>query len=93
VVQNEDALGHETEACKLFIVELPEPRPYALLARVVVSPNKPAHQARSGFQRSGRARGHRRATTGWSSTASWFRCRGCPRPRAGSRISRTQARL
>jgi len=29
-----------------------------MLAWVVVSPNKPAHQARSGFQRSGRARGH-----------------------------------
>ena len=57
-MQNEDVLGHETEARKLFIVELSEPRPYALLARVVVSPNKPAHQARSGFQRSGRARGH-----------------------------------
>jgi hypothetical protein len=31
VVQNEDVLGSETEARKLFIVELSEPRPYALL--------------------------------------------------------------
>ena len=58
MVQNEDVLGHETEARKLFIVELSEQRPYALLAWVVVSPNQPAHQARSCFQRSGRARGH-----------------------------------
>ena len=39
MVQNEDVLGHETEARKLFIVELSEQRPYALLAWVVVSPN------------------------------------------------------
>ena len=65
MVQNEDVLGHETEARKLFIVELSEPRPYALLAWVVVSPNKPAHQARSGFQRSGRARGHASARENW----------------------------
>jgi hypothetical protein len=58
VTQNEDVLGRETEARKLFIVELSEPCPYALLAWVVMSPKKPAHQARSGFQRSGRARGH-----------------------------------
>jgi hypothetical protein len=31
VAQNEDVLGRETEARKLFIVELSEPRPYALL--------------------------------------------------------------
>src|SRR5215471_934372 len=58
VAQNEDVLGRETEARKLFIVELSEPRPYALLAWVVLSPNRPAHQARSCFQRSGQARGH-----------------------------------
>jgi hypothetical protein len=57
MAQNEDVLGRETEARKLFIVGLSEPRPYALLAWVVVSPNKPAHQARSGFQRRC-ARGH-----------------------------------
>ena len=39
MAQNEDVLGRETEARKLFIVELSEPRPYALLAWVVVSPN------------------------------------------------------
>src|SRR5262252_7010272 len=58
VAQNEDVLEHETEPRKLFIVELSEPRPYALLAWVVVSPNKPAHQARSGFQRSAQACGY-----------------------------------
>src|SRR5215471_8951338 len=58
VAQNEDVLGRETEARKLFIVELSEPRPYAPLAWVVLSPNRPAHQARSCFQRSGQARGH-----------------------------------
>src|SRR5215468_1651213 len=58
MAQNEDVLGRETEARKLFIVELSEPRPYALLAWVVLSPNRPAHQARSCFQRSGQARGH-----------------------------------
>jgi hypothetical protein len=31
MAQNEDVLGRETEARKLFIVELSEPRPYALL--------------------------------------------------------------
>jgi len=31
MAQNEDVLGSETEARKLFIVELSEPRPYALL--------------------------------------------------------------
>jgi len=94
VVQNEDVLGHETEARKLFIVELSEPRPYALLARVVVSPNKPAHQARSGFQRSGRARGHASARENWMVIDSLLISlqRG-PRPHAGSRISRTQAGL
>lgn len=58
MAQNEDVLGRETEARELFIVELSEPRPYALLAWIVVSPNKPVHQARSGFQRAGWARGH-----------------------------------
>src|SRR6516165_6249514 len=56
VAQDEDVLGREAKARKLFVVELSDPRPYALLAWVVVRPNKPAHQARSGFQRSGRAR-------------------------------------
>ena len=56
MAQDEDVLGRETKARKLFVVELSDPRPYALLAWVVVRPNKPAHQARSGFQRSGRAR-------------------------------------
>ena len=94
MAQNEDVLRHETEARKLFIVELSEPRPYALLARVVVSPNKPAHQARSGFQRSGRARGHASARENWMVIDSLLiSLQGGPRPHAGSRISRTQARL
>src|SRR5262252_2196049 len=75
MAQNEDVLGRETEARKLFIVELSEPRPYALLAWVVVSPNKPAHQARSGFQRSGRARGHASARMMVIDRLR-FRCRG-----------------
>src|SRR6516162_217890 len=58
VAQNEDVLEREAQARKLFIVEISEPRPYALLARIVLSSNKPAHQARSGLQRSGRTRGH-----------------------------------
>jgi hypothetical protein len=40
VAQNEDVLGRETEARKLFIVKLSEPRPYAPLAWVVVSPKQ-----------------------------------------------------
>src|SRR5215475_2163705 len=58
MAQNEDVLGRETEARKLFIVELSEPRPYALLAWIVVGLNKPAHRARSGFRRSCRAHAH-----------------------------------
>jgi hypothetical protein len=58
---NEDVLWRETEARKLFIVELSEPRPYALL-----DPEQACAAARSG-----RARGHASARkTGWSSTAS-----------------------
>jgi len=58
MAQDEDVLGRETKARKLFVVELSEPRPYALLPGIVSSLNKPAHQVRSGFQRSRRARGH-----------------------------------
>ena len=39
VAQDEDVLGREAKARKLFVVELSDPRPYALLAWVVVSPN------------------------------------------------------
>ena len=56
-MQNEDVLGHETETRKLFIVGHARMR--------CLSPNKPAHQARSGFQRSGRARGHASARENW----------------------------
>src|SRR5262249_35923096 len=65
MAQNEDVLGRETEARKLFIVELSEPRPYALL-----EPEQACAPGSNGFQRSGRARGHASARTGWSSTAS-----------------------
>ena len=41
MAQNEDVLGREAQARKLFIVEISEPRPYALLARIVFSSNKP----------------------------------------------------
>src|SRR5262249_1784012 len=58
VAQNDDVLARETEARKLFIVELSEPCPYSLLAWIVVGMNKPAHQARSGFQDPRRVRGH-----------------------------------
>ena len=70
MVQNEDVLGHETVARKLFIVELSEPRPYALLARVVVSPNNPVYLDLPFGALAGRAAMPRRAKIGWSSTVS-----------------------
>ena len=64
MVQNEDVLGHETEARKLFIVELSEQRPYALLAWVVVSPN--SLRTRLDLAFSGLAgRGHASARENW----------------------------
>src|SRR4029077_20783530 len=89
VAQNEDVLGRETEARELFIIELSEPRPYALLAWIVVSPNKPVHQARSGFQRAGWARGHASARKLDGHRQPPYLI--AARPHAGSRISRTQA--
>ena len=65
MAQDEDVLGREAKARKLFVVELSEPRPYALLPGIVSSLNKPAHQVRSGFQRSRRARGHASARENW----------------------------
>jgi hypothetical protein len=93
VAQNEDVLGRETEARKLFIVELSEPCPYALLAWVVVSPN--SLRTRLDLAFSGLAgRGHASARENWMVIDSLLISlqRG-PRPHAGSRISRTQARL
>ena len=56
--QGLNVLSCETKVRKLFIIERSEPRPDALLPGIVVSLNKSAHQARSGFQVLGRARGH-----------------------------------
>ena len=66
MAQNEDVLGRETEARKLFIVELSEPRPYALLAWVVVSPNKPRTRLDLAFSGlAGRAAMPRRKLNGY----------------------------
>jgi hypothetical protein len=49
--QDGDVLRCEAKAArKLLIIERSEPRAYALLGRIVLSLNDPAHQARSGFQ-------------------------------------------
>jgi hypothetical protein len=56
--QGVNVLRRETKVRKLFIIERPEPRPDALLPGIVVSLNESTHQARSGFQMLGRARGH-----------------------------------
>jgi hypothetical protein len=56
--QGLNVLGSKTKVRKLFIIKRSEPRPYALLAGIVVSLNKSTHQARSGFQVPGRACGH-----------------------------------
>src|SRR3954451_398227 len=50
--------GVRTKVRKLFIIKRSEPRPYALLAGIVVSLNKSTHQARLGFQVLGRACAH-----------------------------------
>ena len=56
--QGVNVLRSKTKVRKLFIIKLSEPRPYALLAGIVVSLNKSTLQARSGFQVPGRACGH-----------------------------------
>ena len=56
--QGVNVLRCKTKVRKLCIIKLSEPRPYALLAGIVVSLNKSTHQARSGFQVPGRACGH-----------------------------------
>ena len=84
MAQNEDDLGRETEARELFIVELSEPRPYALLepecapGSIWLSALWPGSRSCLG--------------------ANWMvidilliSLQGGPRPHAGSRISRTQA--
>ena len=58
VAQGVNVLSCKTKVRKLFIIKLSEPRPYALLAGIVVSLNKSTHQARLGFQVLGRACGH-----------------------------------
>ena len=86
MAQDEDVLGRETKARKLFVVELSEPRPYALLPGIVSSLNKPAHQVRSGFQRSRRARGHALARMMVIDRLR-FRCRGGAHVRTRARAS------
>jgi hypothetical protein len=53
-----NVLRSKTKVRKLFIIERAEPRPDALLPGIVVSLNESTHQARSGFQVLGGARGH-----------------------------------
>src|SRR5215472_10878897 len=85
MAQNEDVLGRETEACKLFIVELSEPRPYALL--------EPEQACAPGSIWLSALWPGARPCLG----ANWMvidslliSLQGGPRPHAGSRISRTQ---
>jgi hypothetical protein len=56
--QGVNVLRSKTKVRKLFIIERAEPRPDALLPGIVVSLNESTHQARSGFQVLGGARGH-----------------------------------
>jgi hypothetical protein len=57
--QDGDVLRCEAKAArKLLIINLSEPRTYALLRRIVLSLGESTHQARSGFQASGRTYGH-----------------------------------
>jgi hypothetical protein len=56
--QGLNVLRRKTKVRKLFIIKRSEPRPYALLAGIVVSLNKSTHQARLGFQVLGRACAH-----------------------------------
>ena len=86
MAQNEDVLGRETEARKLFLVELSEPRPYALL--------EPGQACAPGSIWLSALWPGARPCLG----ANWMvidslliSLQGGPRPHAGSRISRTQA--
>ena len=45
MAQNLNVLRRETEARKLLIIKLSEPRPYALLSGIVLGLNKSAYQA------------------------------------------------
>ena len=58
VAQGVNILSCKTKVRKLFIIKLSEPRPYTLLAGVIVRLNKSTHQARASFQVPGRACGH-----------------------------------
>src|SRR6516162_10055437 len=86
MAQNEDVLGRETEARKLFIVELSEPRPYALL--------EPEQACAAGSIWLSALWPGARPCLGanWTVIDSLLiSLQGGPRPHAGSRISRTQA--
>src|SRR5215813_15646022 len=45
-----NVLGREAKVRKLLVIQISKPCAYAVLRRVVLSPNESAHQARSDFQ-------------------------------------------